>query len=67
MGEVSEETRARWRRRLDFILENSHLLSDWEEGFIDSVELWLSRGVDLTMKQSSKLSEIYHEVEGKTG
>ncbi len=64
---VSEETRRRWRYRIDWLIEHSDPLTDWESGFVQDLELRLSSGRDLTLAQSSKLNEIFHSIEEKVG
>lgn len=63
---ISEETRAKWNRRLKAIhgsVESGKLqLNSWEEEFIDSISVVLSNGKDLSFKQSSCLTQIYEKV-----
>lgn len=51
---------------LEFWLEESQqaddLLSDWERGFLDSIEVALLKGYGLSGKQRDKLLQIYERV-----
>jgi hypothetical protein len=40
----------------------SGFLSEWEEGFMVSIEQRVSSGIQLTVKQMQKLQDIYEEV-----
>jgi hypothetical protein len=65
---VSDETRAKWRQRIDFIAENGDgTLSEWEEGFVQDIERRIASGKDLTLAQSAKLNEVFHKVEEAVG
>ena len=66
---VSEDTRKKWHERINFLLEDrlSDVLSEWESGFIQDIEKWLTDGKDLTLAQSSKLNEVFHRVEERIG
>ena len=66
---VSEQTRAKWRERIDYLLDEEHatMLSEWEAEFAQDIEKRLSDGKDLTLAQSSKLNQIYHAIEEKIG
>jgi hypothetical protein len=65
---VSEETRKRWRSRLDYLLStNEGELSEWEEGFVQYIEQAMAKSKDLTLAQSSKLNQIFHKVEEARG
>jgi len=45
---------------IDSILEeSSDGLTDWENGFIDSISNWLSSGKNLTQSQAEKLEFLY--------
>jgi hypothetical protein len=48
----------RWRERVAFCHKYPQCLSEWELGFIDSVDEALNAGKELSFKQSSKLAEI---------
>jgi hypothetical protein len=65
---VSDETRSKWRHRIDWLLEHADgLLTEWEEGFIQDIEKRMADGRDLSLAQSSKLNQIYHAKEEKIG
>jgi hypothetical protein len=65
---VSDETRKRWRERLEYLLEtNEGELSEWEEGFVQDIERRMESGKDLSLAQSSKLNQIFHKVEEARG
>jgi len=66
---VSEDTRKKWRERIDFLLdeEATKYLNDWEAGFVQDIEKRMSDRKDLTLSQSSKLNQIYHLVQEKRG
>jgi hypothetical protein len=67
MNEVSEETRKKWREKIETILEALNLgfieLNEWESKFIDSVWLQINTMHDLSFKQSSALNRIYEKVQ----
>jgi hypothetical protein len=66
MASVSEETRKKWREKVETIIEANNYgcieLNEWESGFIDSVYVSILADKDLTFKQSSALSKIYEKV-----
>jgi hypothetical protein len=65
---VSDETRKRWRERIDYLLETKDgELSEWEEGFVQDIERALEKGKPLSLSQSSKLNQIFHKVEEARG
>ena len=66
---VSEETRKRWQERIEFLTATDAIdrLSEWENDFVDSIQIRLSQGKDLTLNQSSKLNQIFHKVEEMIG
>ena len=65
---VSEETKKRWRERLDYLLETKDgELSEWEEGFVQDIERLMEKGKPLSLAQSSKLNQIFHKVEEARG
>lgn len=56
------------RERIDFILEyGESYLSGWEEEFIDSIDMQLNSGKDLTFKQIKCVIRIYKEIERGVG
>jgi hypothetical protein len=60
---ISEETRNKWKSKLNHILKHQDKLNEWEIGFIDSIDILLSKNEDISFKQSSILSRIYIKVE----
>lgn len=62
---VSELTRRKWDQMIDYI-QNSGQLNDWEKDFMQSLFDRRSVG-DLSMKQSSKLRDIYKREQEKIG
>jgi len=59
---ISDETRKRWDYKIEE-LSKCNDLNDWEIGFVDSLDIYRSKGNDLTMQQSIKLSEIAEKYE----
>lgn len=43
-------------------MERESRLSDWERGFLDSIEKQLAEGRSLTPKQDERLSSIWEKV-----
>ena len=67
-GKVTDQTRRKWIKRVAFCLKYQDILSDWELGFLESIINRLSdEKVDLSLKQSFKLGEIFKRVEGIIG
>jgi hypothetical protein len=66
---VSDETRKKWRERVDYLLEEDHAsrLNDWEAGFVQDMEQRLANGRDLSLAQSYRLNEIFHRIEEAVG
>jgi hypothetical protein len=61
---ISEETKNKWRDKINFCVDNQDKLSEWEMDFIDSIDDWLSKGKDLTHKQTKVLNRIFEKVGG---
>ena len=59
----TEEYMEKWRKRTEFCKKHINELTEWEVGFIDSIDEWLSKNKSLSFKQSSTLNVIYHKVE----
>lgn len=38
------------------------LLTDWERGFLDNVQAWISRGYGLSAKQRETLEAVWERV-----
>jgi hypothetical protein len=57
----------RWNERLKIIneaIEAGYLnISEWEAGFIESIEKWLTDKKPLTWKQSKALNRIFEKIE----
>lgn len=66
---VSEETRKKWRERINWLLQDEVTvkLTEWESGFVQDIEKWIADERDLTLAQSSKLNDVYHRVEERIG
>ena len=65
---ISEETRAKWRKAVDFITEyGDPYINSWEEGFVQDMSIRLANGHDLLFKQSSVLHRIWTHVQEKVG
>lgn len=61
---ISDETRKKWDDKINAIIEsvvNLHL-NNWEEEFIDSIQIRRAKGLDLTHKQSKCLNKIYERI-----
>ena len=64
---ISDETRDKWRNKLDTILEASEImqieLNDWEADFFNSIySRVFSENKDLSWKQSQTLNKIYERI-----
>jgi len=64
---ISDAIRAKWKKRVDFLMKHQDYLSDWELEFLESVYDKVENDQELTMHQSKKLGEIYHKLESKIG
>ena len=64
---VSEETRAKWRRYIEFLTAHPDWMTLWEMEFAKSIAEWLAGGRDLTLNQSFKLAQVFHRVEERVG
>ncbi|HTS09102.1 MAG TPA: hypothetical protein VMP68_26285 [Candidatus Eisenbacteria bacterium] len=53
---------AHWRTKLWFLRDNDDLLSDWETGFVES----LNRRTRITPRQEEILDQIYSKIRQKT-
>lgn len=60
---ISEETRKKWKAKVETILKSVEAgnleLNEWETGYIDSIDEQLSKGKDLSFKQSQCLNKIF--------
>lgn len=64
---ISDETREKWRIKLDTILEASDVdqieLNEWESDFFNSIYTKVfAENKDLSWKQSQALNKIYKRV-----
>ncbi len=66
-GRVTADMRKRWDHRIEFLLEYHKHMSDWEVEFVDSLSMHRSNGENLSMKQSAKLTEVFHRIEERVG
>lgn len=64
---VSDGTRAKWRRYVDFLWEHGRYLNEWEAGFMSSIKAQVDAGRDLSLKQSSRLGKIFRREEERIG
>jgi len=65
---MSESLQEKWKRYADYINEyGDDCLNDWEADFMESITEHLEFGEELSFKQSSVLSRIYHKVEERRG
>lgn len=54
--------------RIAFITEYGiNYLTDWEQEFIDNIQIYISHGKELSWKQQKSLLKIYKRVEDRTG
>lgn len=60
---ILDEVRAAWPKWIERIEKDQEHLNQWELEFVDDVSEQISRGVDLTFKQSKKLREIVRRIE----
>lgn len=67
LGQISNQTRRKWAKRAAFCLEYQDLLTDWELGFVESMDTLLDKKIDLSIGRSFKLGEIFKRVEGDVG
>ena len=60
---ILDEVRAAWPKWIERIEKDQEHLNQWELEFVDDVSEQISRGVDLTFKQSKKLREIVRRID----
>ena len=64
---LSDETKAKQRRKVDIIVEANEsgqiTLNEWESSFIDSVWERVNSGKEITMNQSLALNKIYARID----
>lgn len=64
---ISEDRKNEWRNQIETIVSEIEIskliLSEWENDFIDSVDIQISDGKELSFKQSSILRKIYSRIE----
>lgn len=59
---ISDKTKARWQEIVDGAADQDHRLTDWEREFADSISIQLSRGKELSVRQTKvlyRMSEKY--------
>lgn len=55
-------------KQIDFILNNGYdYLNEWEQGFIDNIQIRLSKGIDTTFNQQKILNKIFARIQDKLG
>lgn len=63
---ITESMREKWKHKCEVIIEsidcNQLKLNDWEERFMDSIDDKLSKGKDLSFKQSKCLRKIFDKI-----
>lgn len=63
---ISNDTRTKWRNKVQAIIDAQDakqlVLTEWEIGFIDSIDDRCSKGYDLSFRQAKKLGNIYDKV-----
>ena len=63
---ISNETREKWNDKIKTIFEAYNYgcieLTKWEQDFIESIEMRINGGQDLTFPQSSTLTKIYNKI-----
>ena len=64
---ISGQTKRRWAKRVEYLIENQDGLTDWEIGFVESMERRLGAGLDLTFGQSIKLGEVFKKIDEGVG
>ena len=64
---VSPETRAKWRRYVDFLWEHGQHVTTWEAEFLTHMKQLVDAGQDLELKQSGRLAKIFHREEERLG
>ena len=64
---ISESRKKEWINQTQTIVESYDVqcnrLTNWEVEFIDSIEIQLSQGKELSFKQSSALRKIFDRIE----
>ncbi len=60
---LTDATRQKWRTRTDWLIEQQDKLTDWELGFIEKMDILLDREMDLTIRESFKLGEIFKRID----
>ena len=61
---VTEEMRVKWDERIRILLKRESDLSEWEIGFVESLQIRRNTDKDLSFNQSSKLNEVFVAVGG---
>jgi len=69
LGKVPPERKAKWDDQIRFLelRAGPEMLNDWEWNFVTHMEALRRNGNDLSLQQSFKLNEIFHNAERKIG
>ena len=63
-----EEMIIKHKKQIEFIIEYGiNYLTEWENEFVDSLQIRLSKGNDTTFKQQKILNRIYEKITDKVG
>ncbi len=57
----------KWFHRIHFLLEHDEELNEWEASWLDTVDCRLTLRGYLTIRESFKLGQIFHQVEERLG
>lgn len=63
----NKELRAKWEKRIQYILDKNINLNDWESDFIDSIQIHLARSESniLSWKQEKCLTKLFERAQNK--
>ncbi len=60
---ISEERKERWTARIEYCIKYEDRLNGWELVFMHSIrDRWCTFCMELTLKQSYKLNDIYYKL-----
>ena len=51
-----------WPQMIEDCQERESKMTEWEQGFISSIEAWLGQGKNLSEKQHTTLDKIWEKV-----
>lgn len=61
---ISLETKQKWTFRIEYCIKHRNKLNEWEKELINSLfNRWCYCNMDLTIRQSFKLSDIFYTLE----